>query len=239
MLRNGGARGQSRSSALWGTGNNGDSRSNALWGKGGRGFVTIVAAVLVLGIPLGASAGGNGSNSKSRQGASMAYMTSALASAARANPGQSFQVIVQTRGAKGGDLAAKEIDAARNDHPGHAYGVGRRFQVINGASAQLTGAQILDLATKNDVVAITVDATMAASGHRKQSGSASTTSTTTTTCDACPYEGIYWPYVTGVTGFWPKRGEKSAPPPQAPTIAIVDSGIDSTNTIFGAASPSR
>ena len=41
MLRNGrGPRGQSRSSALWGTGSNDDSRSNALWGKGGRGLVT-------------------------------------------------------------------------------------------------------------------------------------------------------------------------------------------------------
>ena len=58
MLRNGGTRGQSRSSALWGTGNNDDSRSNALWGKGGRGLVTMMAAVLVLGIPLAASAGG-------------------------------------------------------------------------------------------------------------------------------------------------------------------------------------
>ncbi len=64
MLRNGGGpRGQSRSSALWGTGNNDDSRSNALWGKGGRGLVTMMAAVLVLGIPLAASAGSNGSSS--------------------------------------------------------------------------------------------------------------------------------------------------------------------------------
>ena len=40
MLRKGGGtRGQSRSSALWGTGNRDESRSNALWGKGGRGFV--------------------------------------------------------------------------------------------------------------------------------------------------------------------------------------------------------
>ena len=33
MLRNGRPAGQSRSSALWGTGNSDDSRSNALWGK--------------------------------------------------------------------------------------------------------------------------------------------------------------------------------------------------------------
>src|SRR5437763_17123419 len=67
MLRNGGPRGQSRSSALGGTGNNDDSRSNALWGKGGRGLVTMMAAVLVLGIPFAASAGGSGSKSDSQQ----------------------------------------------------------------------------------------------------------------------------------------------------------------------------
>jgi hypothetical protein len=67
MLRNGRPAGQTRSSALWGTGNSDDSRSNALWGKGGRGFVTMMAAVLVLGIPLAASAGSNGSNGDSTQ----------------------------------------------------------------------------------------------------------------------------------------------------------------------------
>ena len=64
MLRNkGGARGEIRSSALWGAGSRGgESRSNALWGKGSRGLITMVAAVFVLGAPLVATASsGSGS----------------------------------------------------------------------------------------------------------------------------------------------------------------------------------
>ncbi len=58
MLRNsGGTRGETRSSALWGTGNRGsDSRANALWGRGTRGLVTAITAMLVLGVPLASTA---------------------------------------------------------------------------------------------------------------------------------------------------------------------------------------
>jgi len=60
-VRNGGIRNETRSSALWGTGNRGgESRSSALWGKGGRGAITALAAMLVLatGAPSGAQAPG-------------------------------------------------------------------------------------------------------------------------------------------------------------------------------------
>ena len=56
MRMNGGNRGETRSSALWGTGNRGgESRSNALWGKGGRGALTALAAMLAISVPLAAS----------------------------------------------------------------------------------------------------------------------------------------------------------------------------------------
>jgi hypothetical protein len=56
-VRNGGIRKETRSSALWGTGNRGgESRSSALWGKGGRGAVTALAAMLVVSVPFAASA---------------------------------------------------------------------------------------------------------------------------------------------------------------------------------------
>src|SRR3954451_6188016 len=58
-VRNGGLRNETRSSALWGTGNRGgESRSSALWGKGGRGAITALAAMLVLSVPFAASAPG-------------------------------------------------------------------------------------------------------------------------------------------------------------------------------------
>ncbi len=54
---NGGTHGETRSSALWGTGNRGgDSRANALWGKGGRGFIAILSVLFVAAIPLAGGA---------------------------------------------------------------------------------------------------------------------------------------------------------------------------------------
>src|SRR5690242_11502123 len=51
---NGGTHGETRSSALWGSGGRGGGglRANALWGKGGRGFVAILAVLAVTAIPL-------------------------------------------------------------------------------------------------------------------------------------------------------------------------------------------
>src|SRR3954451_16990043 len=96
MLRNGGGPGnQTRSSALWGTGNNDDSRSNALWGKGGRGLVTMMAAVLVLGIPLAASAGSNGSAGDSTQ---QTYVSPGMLIQADKHPNKTIHVIVTSNG---------------------------------------------------------------------------------------------------------------------------------------------
>ncbi len=135
-------------------------------------------------------------------------------------------MIVQTRAKGGKGRAAEAIDAARAQHPGKAHGVKRQFGIISGAAAELTGAQIVDLADRKEVVAVTEDAPMVSSGT-------GTTSTFTTTCTTCPFEGVYWPYVAGVTGFWQKPGAKAPRAPQAPAIAIVDSGIDASNPLFG------
>jgi serine protease AprX len=145
---------------------------------------------------------------------------------ATTNPDQVFDVIVQTRAASGKGAAGADIDAARARHPGKARGLKKQFAVISGGSAELTGAQIVDLATRKDVVAITSDAPMTPSGNPS-------TSTSTMAC-TCSYEGVYWPYITGVTGFWQKPGRKAEPAPQAPAIAIVDSGVDGANALFGA-----
>ncbi|TML09592.1 MAG: hypothetical protein E6G38_05480, partial [Actinobacteria bacterium] len=103
MLRNGGPAGQSRSSALWGTGNNDDSRSNALWGKGGRGLVTMMAAVLVLGIPLAASAGGNDGKPGANQ---QTYVSPGMLVQADKHPNKTIHVIVTSNG---GDLPKSRI----------------------------------------------------------------------------------------------------------------------------------
>jgi serine protease AprX len=210
--------GGDRHNALWGR--RGDSRKNALWGNGKRGIVlTAIAAMLV--VPIAGSAA-----TSSRQQASVQNAgATTLLELAAANPDQVFNVIVQTRGGNGKHAAAEAIDAARGNHPGKARGLKKEFSVISGGAAELTGAQITELSSRKNVIAITEDVPMVASG--------SPNNTSTSTCASCPFEGVYWPYVTGVTGFWQKPGAKAAPAPQAPAIAIVDSGVDATNTMFG------
>src|SRR5919204_123398 len=207
-----------RANALWGR--RGESRSNALWGRSGKRSLVLLSLAAMLVVPVAGSAASGGT-----PGAPGAFVPSGLLGAARANPNQTFEVIVQTRGGKGSETAAARIDAVRKEAPGHANGLGRRLNIIGGAAAQLTGAQIVDLATKGNITAITPDAPMAASDL--------TGTTSTSTCTTCPYEGTYWPWITGVTGFWQKPGAKATPAPQAPAIAVVDSGIDASNTIFG------
>ena len=55
--------GEHRSSALWGSGNRGgDSRSSALWGRRGNGLPVLVVATLALALPFSAAAGRATSN---------------------------------------------------------------------------------------------------------------------------------------------------------------------------------
>jgi len=209
-----------RQNALWGR--RGENRGNALWGSGKRRMVLLaVAATLV--VPVAGSAAPR--SASSRSGAP----DQTLLQLAAANPDKVFEVIVQTRGSAGKGRAADAIASALRTHPGKARGLKKQFTVISGGAAELTGAQIVDLAARKDVVAITLDAPMTASGN---GNTTTTTSTTLSTCP-CAFEGVYWPYVTGVTGFWQKPGAKAAPAPQAPTIAVIDSGVDSANPIFG------
>src|SRR5205814_1356917 len=135
MLRNGGRPGgQSRSSALWGTGNNDDSRSNALWGKGGRGRVTLMAAVLVLGIPLAASAGGKGSTPDPSQ---QTYVSPGMLAKASKHPDKLIHVIVT---ANAGDLPKSEIlDKTLGS-------VDRRLGLIDGISLDLKANRLDQLA---------------------------------------------------------------------------------------------
>jgi serine protease AprX len=208
-LRHDVGRNQQRQNALWGR--RGEQRGNALWGSGKRGIfvLTLVAAVMA---PVAGSAA-----PPARSSAHAAAATgSTLLDAAAAHPDQVFEVIVQTRAGGGKSRTADAVAAAVRAHPGKARGLKKQFSVISGGAAELTGAQIVELAKQNDVLAITPDAP-----------------TTATACTTCPYEGTYWPYITGVTGFWQKPGAKAAPAPQAPAIAIVDSGVDAANQFFG------
>jgi len=201
MLRNGGTRGQSRSSALWGTGNNDDSRSNALWGKGGRGLVTMMAAVLVLGIPLAASAGGNGSGSTANS-SQQTYMSPGMLQQANKHPDKFIHVIVTANG----NLPKSQILA-------NTLGtVDRKLGLVDGISLVLKANRLAQLA-KIPGLTITPDA------------------------PAHPTGSVYtsnqlWVPNTGVDKLWNAPVSPNSAKTQsdlvAPTIAVVDSGVDAS-----------
>ena len=192
-----GTNGGLRRSALWGKPSKGETRSSALWGKGGRGLATLAVLTLALIAPMGA-------NASSRY----AYTTPGLIVSAKANPAATFNVIVQGDSDKSTAAIASVVKDELNRDRGRAKGLKRQFSSVNGVAANLTGAQILRLATKNGIAAITTDARVQLAGSLSNKQR--------------------WPFVSGVQKFW-ASGTSAA----TPTIAIVDSGIDASRADFG------
>jgi serine protease AprX len=198
-----------RSNALWGRGSRGEARSNALWGRGGRRAgaallttfaVMIAMAALAVASPHN-SAGGN-------HGGLKAYVEDSLLASVQQNPKQSFDVIVQ--GDPGGK-AVGLLDKLFSDKDGDSVGkadVRQQFTSINGLEATLTGKQILHLAKAGLVRSIMANESAAASGVTLPN-----------------YNTQLWSYSTGAVVDW-----TNASLPKLPTIAIVDSGIDTSKT---------
>jgi subtilisin family serine protease len=93
-----------------------------------------------------------------------ALVPTELLAEADAHPEQVFSVIVQGRGkARSADVAT-DVAEEREAAPGKGKGVHKRFATISGVAADLTGRQISRLAARNDILAITRDALVAASG---------------------------------------------------------------------------
>jgi serine protease AprX len=187
-----------RQSALWGKPSKSETRSSALWGKGGRGFVSFVIVALALTASTAASASSR-----------YAYTTPGLLASAKAHPSQTFNVIIQGDPDKStGAIASVVKNELRSGERSAAKGIKRQFLSVNGVAANLTGAQILHLVSKNCIAAITTDSPMQLAGTltNKQR----------------------WPFVSGVQKFW-ANGTSAA----TPTIAVVDSGIDASRPDFG------
>jgi serine protease AprX len=198
-MRSGGRRREVRSSALWGSGKRETgSRSNALWGSGKRRTAVLLALAVSLLVPLGAAAG----PSKKTDPAPQAFVAPNLLSAAQANGGKTFSVIVQGRG---GNQAAKAVA----DLLKISLKSTRTFSSIDGVALDLTGAQIVKLAGDKHVTAITPNAQV-------RLAAASTSNDK-------------WPFVTGVFKYWAAGANPAAP---AATIAVVDSGIDASRPDF-------
>ena len=195
MRLNGSSKGETRSSALWGKPSKGE-RSSALWGKGGRAVALVVLAAVVLGAPMAAGAG---RSSKSHDMRIRAYLSPGLLDQAQSAPNATFDVIVQGSPGETSTAVAGEVHSARTSDPGRGVGVRDRFHAVSGVAAQLTGRQILRLARRSDIRAITSDAPVVLSGYANTQR---------------------WPYVARFQNLWDEPAAANAP-----TIAIVDSGI--------------
>jgi serine protease AprX len=205
-----------RGNALWGSGRGNDARSSALWGKGGRGFVALLALTITLCLPVSGVAGALLAKSNNNT----AVVPAALIAQATANPTKVFHVIVQgTKGNKS-ETVASDV-STQNGKLKH------KFVSISGVAADLTGKDLLKLARHPHVLSITLDAPIASQDYVPNSQ--------------------MWPGSTNLAPLWGQSGVTCAVnpltglqlnpfcvpvpevlAPQAPAIAIVDSGIDAS-----------
>jgi len=168
--------------------------------------VVLVAAIAML-TPVAAGT----SRAAAGGSAPSAFVPQGLLSAAQADPSRTFSVIVQATSNARSDDVASAVTSSLLEEPGKALGVKRRFATVAGVSAQVTGKQLLKLATKKDVFAITEDAPVQLTGSlssRQQ-----------------------WPFVSGVARGWADITNGTLAKP--PAIAVVDSGIDAGRGDFG------
>jgi serine protease AprX len=116
-----------------------------------RGGLAVGALVLVSLAPIGAQAGT----------APSAFVPAPLLEQATAQPDAKFSVIVQGSDGTGTGAVAADVAAERTENPGQGKGVERRFALLSGLSAELTGKQILKLARRPGIAAITEDSKVA------------------------------------------------------------------------------
>jgi serine protease AprX len=250
MARNtGGTRGDVRQSALWGSGNRGgEFRTNALWGKGGKG---IVVSLALLAVPL------LGGGVKAQSAPAPTYIEPALLERAKADPNAMFHVILQSRyGSHSAEDTFKDVEKADDEalkvEEQQADQAERRaneaesklkkkadkararaererwkaqeellkklrsrlrgdlddrFDFINGVSLEIAGRRLLRLQHVPGL-SITEDVPVKLSN----------------------IDGYLWPAASGIT---PLLGSVLKPAPNAPAIAIVDSGIQKNRPDFG------
>ena len=137
-----------------------------------------------------------------------AYVEDSLLASVQQNPKQSFDVIVQGQpGGKATGLLAKLLVDTDGDAVRPAD-VKQQFTSIDGLQATLTGKQIMHLARAGLVSSIMANEATAASGSSLPN-----------------YNTQLWTYSTGAAVDW-----TNAALPKLPTIAIVDSGIDTSKT---------
>ena len=141
-----------------------------------------------------------------------AFVPTALLQAAEAAPASTFAVIVQGQRGRSSEAVAEDVRATVGNG-GQAPGIRRRFASIKGVATELTGAELVKLAARPSILAITRDAPVRLADAQ-----------TSYTSDQL------WPYASGVAKSWQPASVGGLNPP---AIAIVDSGVDSSAADFG------
>jgi serine protease AprX len=90
------------------------------------------------------------------------FVPAGLRAAAAGDPSGLFGVIVQARRGSSSAAVAGDVASVRAGDPGRERGTRRRFSSIAGVSAELTGRQLLRLADRPRLLAITPDGPLAA-----------------------------------------------------------------------------
>ena len=188
------------------------TRGSALWGTGNRGGERSFGArrglliLLVGAFALGAplaASAAGGTPAKAPQQGT--YVQPALLKQAQAHGNQKLRVIIQ---AVAGTNAA--VSAFSRNGGGDGGSVSKRLALVSGVAVELKAKWIARLAKIPGLV-ITPDAPVESTGDVR-------------------FNTQLWPYVSGNAKLW---GSSAEPAPDAPTIAIVDSGLDNGNGDFG------
>jgi serine protease AprX len=189
-----------RANALWGR--RGESRSNALWGSGKRGMITLALAAMLVVPVAGSASSGPGGSSNSGPGSTSAIVPDSLLRAAATNPLKEFDVIVQGTRDRTVSDTGKEVTNENGK-------LKRKFLTVNGVQATISGKDLLKLATNSHVAAITRNVPVRVAEYQ---------------------DSTMWQDSSDMTilqnSFDPATGEITGPAPQAPAIAIVDSGVE-------------
>jgi serine protease AprX len=182
-------------------------RASALWGKPSKGETRSSALwgkggrsiAALLAMAVVLAAPATGTAGPSKVSA---VVSADLLAAAKAHPSRKFNVIVQGREGETSKKVARVVKGKGK--------IKRAFRSVTGVSARLSGGAILGLARNPRILAITADAPVSSASY--ENGEMWREST---------HVDQLWSGIDSLTGL-------AAPAPQAPAIAIVDSGVDTT-----------
>jgi subtilisin family serine protease len=220
------------------------SRASALWGKGGRGLAILSAALFLFAVPLVANAS---TGQRGRHALQRSIAHGVRVQTNRQGRGKVMVIIQSSRGLAAAEHAVKGLGS-----------IHRRLPLIDAISVLVPASELSRLASVPGLT-ITPDAPVRLNGFAqsgdgesewnrplKQAGDGESEqnrplqqagdgeSDQTRPLRHAPRGGYssnqVWPAAEGLSPLWSATEELA---PQAPTIAVVDSGIDASRPDFG------